>query len=490
MDNTPKASDMWIGIGGHFSTLTEVLCEFIDNSISNYQGNNIVGKSITININELVTSPNDMTYRITIEDAGTGIKNLEASFTIGCKDAQESLLNEHGFGFKHALATANPENNAWEVYTRTKEDFDIGRYFIIEAPYDFGMQEKEMKTCNSPWPGQINGCGTYVKFDCMPGVFDLLQRGIRGKAGFEKCLDYLLEDLGYIYSGIIKSGIATITVNSPQKGYSKSVAIIEPSWAGFYSPNAGYRDIDLGNGSVKVEYKFGEISESPYTKYYKKSMSTSGLELRVNGRLILSNIFKDIWERENHPSYNHFLAIINLVTDKSSKLPHTKTSKNGIKTGDPKLEKLFDWVRSVFPDPPKKTAGAVSEAELVDEYRDKLEAYLDTPDKKIEREFKVYNSFDAPVSVDLYVYDGFKIKLFEAKKDKADAQAVYQLLMYWDGAVYDGLKPDEGIVMASDFSDGVDYLIDYLNQKTDANGNKYNFKKATWKSVHIDYPQT
>jgi hypothetical protein len=178
---------------------------------------------------------------------------------------------------------------------------------------------------------------------------------------------------------------------------------VKPSWVDFYAPGSGTEKIDLGNGEVAIDYQFGEMKESDYIKHYKRNQSTSGVEIRINGRLMMSNIFKDIWQLENHPSYNHFLVVINLNSQDRESLPKTRTSKNGIRSGDPKLEKLFEWIRKTHPNPPKDLANAQSERELVKELKDLKDKHIRSKTKHVEMEFKVFNSLNSPVSADLYV---------------------------------------------------------------------------------------
>jgi hypothetical protein len=42
-----------------------------------------------------------------------------------------------------------------------------------------------------------------------------------------------------------------------------------------------------------------------------------------------------------------------LVSNDKNKLPTTRTSKNGIREGDGKLEKIYEWVRKKYPKPDK-----------------------------------------------------------------------------------------------------------------------------------------
>lgn len=153
------------------------------------------------------------------------------------------------------------------------------------------------------------------------------------------------------------------------------------------------------------------------------------------------------------------------------------------------MEKLYGWIRSVHPTPEKKTSGAVRETELVKELAEYKITHIRAADKHIETSFKVFNTIDTDGAVaDLYVFDGLGVVLYEAKKDKAMIQDLYQLRMYWDGAVTDGIVPAEGILLASEFSNGIDLIISTFNTMKDARGNNYKFSKKTWADERIDYP--
>lgn len=231
------------------------------------------------------------------------------------------------------------------------------------------------------------------------------------------------------------------------------------------------------------------MKEGNSVKYYKRNMSSSGIEIRVNGRLLMGNLFKEIWGLENHPSYNHFLGQINIISDILDRLPKTKTSKNSIRKDDPKLAKLIQWVRNIYPSPEKKLTNAISEREFIQKLADLKEKHIRTDTKRIETDFTVYRNIGSPVMVDLYLFDGNDVVLYEAKKNTADVKDFYQLLMYWDGLVSDGGIPTEGILLAPDFSDGVINVINSFNSKVDANGNNYNFKIKTWIQEGINYPE-
>src|SRR5467141_944549 len=210
IDTTPLARDLWAGIAGHFDSITQVLCEFIDNSISNFEATHQQARSIHIQVKEC----EDGGVEFGIEDTGAGIPSLAPALRLGDQTIRQTPLNEHGFGLKHALASANPSNDNWAILTRTRGDFENSRYQKLSAPYDFHMTPKTILASDSPWPGVFNGSGSIVRFTCTSTFFHTVQRGIKGWAKFKQCLNYLVEELGYVYSGIIEKGIATITVNS------------------------------------------------------------------------------------------------------------------------------------------------------------------------------------------------------------------------------------------------------------------------------------
>ena len=53
ISNNITASELWSGIGGHFDNYSQILCEFIDNSISNFLGNLLGLNQVIIDIRRL-----------------------------------------------------------------------------------------------------------------------------------------------------------------------------------------------------------------------------------------------------------------------------------------------------------------------------------------------------------------------------------------------------------------------------------------------------
>lgn len=485
--NKPEGNIIWRGLGGHFDSISQILNEFIDNSISNFKGHNPIIKNIVISI---VEKPNNKVF-ISVEDSGTGFNNLDAAFTLGAQDAKDSPMNEHGFGFKHALATANPDNDSWKICTRNQNQFNEGVYTEIKAPYkfeDFKAYERDSKV--TAWPGRINGSGTYLSFICSEHLFKTVTDGHSGNFGFEKRVEFLLEDIGFTYSNLIKEDIANISVvytdlNGTQK--NKNVKAVEPDYERFINPSKGNTEIKLDGKTVDLEYEFGVMKDSDFRKYYKRNMSTSGVEIRLNGRVIASNLFKEVWGIEKHNSYNYLLIRLNLISNNLNNLPVTRTSKNGIRTGDPKLEDLFKWVRSYLLEPKKSTKDLDHEVDLFEKLAELKRKQLPNP-HTVTTEQKVFREIKERIRIDLYQKAADELVVYEGKKDFTSVQDLYQLKMYWDGCVIDGIKPDIGVLISSSHPQSVKDLIKYINQMTDSNGNNYNFILKTWNDEGIDYP--
>lgn len=479
---------------GYFDSLGEILCEFIDNCISNFRGNpSIINNSIMIKFKDMGNK-----VHVVVADSGTGIKNLNAAFTLGSHAGAETLLNEHGFGFKHALASANPDNDSWKIMTCTEEDSVNGQYKCVSAPYLLSGFSAEI--VNGTFSSGLGNTGTVVEFDCTKEMFMTIRRGLSGN--FQKMstvLDILKEDLGFTYAGILATGglriILSIEESTGNLSYNKVVGQVMPNWEGYYNPKQGVENYDLGDGNVKIEYVFGKIGVHLDTKkYYKKNMASSGVEIRINGRILAYNLIRPIWGKEPHPSFNQFLAVINLVSDDAKKLPKTKTSKNGLREGDSHLIKLFDWIQAKCPIIPKNAEllpEDLDERELFHKLREQKKIHLSalgigTP--TVETELYAYDNLQEKIRIDLYVAVGASITLYEGKKDKTTVKDLYQLMMYWDGCVYDGKKPTKGILISTEHPDSVKDILNVLNTMQDANGDNYSFELKTWRDEGIDYP--
>ena len=111
---------------------------------------------------------------------------------------------------------------------------------------------------------------------------------------------------------------------------------------------------DLGGGQLTIHCRYGNILPTKGNAiYYKGNMTSSGVELRINGRAIEHGLFDRVWGEAIHPSQNRFLVQVDLITDNSAALPATKNTKTSFCEADPRLKKLFRWIATYVPAPPK-----------------------------------------------------------------------------------------------------------------------------------------
>lgn len=490
INNSICIEEMWEGLGGDFDNIQQIICEFVDNSISNLTGINserLTNKEIKISFRV----ENDSHINVKIEDSGTGIQNLDDSLKIGNKLTQESPLNEHGFGLKHALAAADKENKSWKIYTRTYKDQENKEYELIEAPYQTGnwhaliVNEMEQR-----WPGSMNDTGTIIEFNINKTLLSTLTDGVPGaniNTTYLRMIEYLIEDLSFTYATILEDDLVKINVKLFENDIlrkDENLTPLLPDWK--EDIKSGTENCDLGNGNVEIKYMFGSINASNNIRYYKRNMASSGVEIRINGRALAYNLFAEIWNKTKHNSYNHFIGIVDIRSNDKSKLPETKTAKNAFKTSDKKYEKLLQWIHQKYPniEEIEESNDSFNEVSLFKKLAENMKVYYNGNDT-ITTEQYVFKE-DMKLRIDLYTCCNNMVTIYEGKKDKTTPKDVYQLRMYWDGLVYENMSPNVGIILGNNHPDSVIRMIEYINKMTDANGNHYNFKLETWEDKNIN----
>ena len=490
INNGIDIAEMWEGLGGDFENIQQIICEFVDNSVSNLTGINSDGLgNHNIDITFKVTS--DDSIIVHIEDTGTGIIDLDNALKIGNKSAQESPLNEHGFGLKHALAAADKTNSSWKIYTKTQIDKNQNEYELIQAPYRTeGWSANIISESDIQWPGSYSSTGTMIEFIVNKELLSTLTNGIPGaniNTSYERMIDYLIEDLSFIYSKVLENTLVKMAVKLYRNGSeTKNVTItpLKPNWIDD-SLKSGEETCDLGNGLVKIEYQFGSIEAGDNIRYYRKNMASSGVEIRINGRALAYNVFTDIWHKEKHNCYNHFIGRVDVISSDRSKLPETKTAKNAFKTSDKKYEELLRWIYQKNPniEEIEESNDSFNEVNLFKTLANNMRTYSNHNDT-ITTEQYVFEE-EMKLRIDLYQCSNNYITIYEGKKNKTSPKDVYQLRMYWDGLVYQGMRPNKGVLIGDSHPNSVNNMIEFVNKMKDADGNNYNFELSTWDEKNI-----
>jgi hypothetical protein len=503
INNKINVNELWEGIGGHFDSLSQIFHELIDNSISNFKENaHLSQRTILINIST-ENSGHDF-VDITIEDTGSGIENIDSAFTLGDRSSQQTPLNEHGFGLKHALASANPTNDNWCVYTRTQKAVEENKVLLIKSPYkleDYSGESVDFSNICFPSKLDNHKTGTIISFRTTKEMFKSLGKfGTKDPRGVAL---YLKEDLGFIYSEIIKDNLADIqiVVNSEPKLY---VSAVEPWIEKTILPGEGKESIDLGSlgngnetGKVIISYKFNviknreSIQNDEKITYYQTDMKSSGVEIRLNGRMIKNNLLTEIWENaKQHNRFNNFLVRIDLISDNSKALPSTRSSKNAFKEGDPKLIGLFKWIK-MHCDFPYENKNHRDEIQLFEQLKRLKDSQLGMAlDTKVTTETnrRVLLNSNESIRIDLYVAYDNKVIIYLGKKGPSSAYDLYKLKLYWDACVIDNITPTTAILLSTEHNSTVQDLTAFNNSSLDFENNKYNFKLLKWTDEGIDYP--
>lgn len=336
----PNIDHLWKTLGYHFENLSQVIHEFVDNAISDFIRNKIKKGEIIITFRKIGNK-----VEVIIEDHGKGIIDIENALTLGGMNCFESLFNEHGSGSNNGLSFVDPFNVSWIIMTRTIKDALQGQYRVVRAPYLFEGMNVEIHKGNCLTGSET---GTIIQFKCTYDIFKTLRIPFGSHTSqFKDLMELLYEDLGVYYSYIIKQGNVQITIKAfdDDKEYNH-IANVKPIFPVVEKCKMNKSQmVDLGNGVVKIDLKHIIMSKNTLTKkYYLKNMRSSGVELRINGRLLEFLGFEEIWGIKSHPFYNGNLIVVNLISDKRGRLPNTRTTKTGLNRSDSKTAFLFNWI--------------------------------------------------------------------------------------------------------------------------------------------------
>lgn len=481
--------NLWHGIADSHDTFPYMLCELCDDSISSMIANKTIKRKIIITLIEQKNLNGQGDLLVSIEDSGAGVKNLDACMTYSSSAGAETPLNRYGVALKKILATFDPENVHWALFTRTEKEFSQGEYRHVQAPYRTnGMMANICQNVNQPWPGVLEGTGTYVCFPCSRPLFNTSGKGYPGHdISFIALVQCIKEELAVIYAPYLRDGFEIIlhVQTAEAKVHDYFVQALEPIWCVIQPPDVGKTTVDLGNGPVQIKYHFGQIENHPRTmRYFRKSFSNSGVMLYENKRLIEHNIFSAIWGKE-HPQYNGFLAVIELDVPEGGSdesLPPPVPTKDKLFFGDYRLAALYKWIHSHCPRPAVYKSGPQPKPEVL--LCEKLASQFRTQygsEAKVLTQMPVYDFIiKSPPLIDIYLFTGTELTLFECKLHLSHEKDVFQLIMYHLGALHDGLVPNKLVLLAEKHSYGTVQLARYLNTCKDTNGNLYRIELKRW----------
>ena len=335
--NNPTGHGLFAGIGDNFNSVAQVICELMDDAVSNLRANSgdpELSMRVVLSLENLGDA-----VEISVTDGGTGIADLSSALTIACRDGAQTPLNEHGFGLKHALAScdSSPEQ-MWSIRTRTKADAAANQYREVKAPYSMGTSEldKPMKVRFYSGTGDLpHPTGTSISVRCPMAKFRTVKPDRKAApSDFHNLVRYIIEELRYVYAGILANTPITMEVWEISGGEETQHTLtpLLPVWEEGSVKDYGEIPCNLGGGPLTIRCKYGNILKNPSNAiYYKCNMESSGVELRINGRAIEHGMFDRVWGEAIHPSQNRFLVQVDLISDNPTALPRRIRKPRSVK---------------------------------------------------------------------------------------------------------------------------------------------------------------
>lgn len=490
--NQPNGIELFSGIGGNFSSISEIICEMVDDPVSNLLHNK---DCLAIN-NEIIVRFEDLGSRvgIMVADSGSGIRNLHNALTIAGRADPDTPLNSHGFGLKHALAScAAGGTEDWWIETRTQDNVLDNTFCRVSGPFRTGTSEDDpvMKILHCEGYGHVGAhTGTVVYTSCADSVFMTAKPNKKcAKASFASLVGYIIEHLRYTYAELLDSEKIVIKVVSVDRSGKDTVVTLMPllpDWEDGTMQEHHEIKCNLGGGELLATIRYGQIRPSSDNAFYfKGNQDSSGVQVGFNGRVITNKLFGPVFGEAIHNSQNRFIAQIDLQTDNLEALPGTKNTKTSFSEGDPRYAALLKLIATYVPAPEKD----------LEKLEDKLKRQLaeqegkDSNNFRADREEMVFRTAGSKALIDLYVAqkDG-QVVIYEAKAHTSTVKDIGQLLMYILGCIYDGKPANEAVLIAGRHSKEVIPLIPVMNEMLAGMGIDCKMTLDTWNNRGISVP--
>lgn len=410
---------------------------------------------------------------LAVADWGRGMElsALTNALQLGSTPQSDDRLNEHGYGLNNALACLSGGTGSWCIYTRSQP----GPYFKVSGPFDLKMTVKTSDSIDLPaslnlkWPD----LSTVVYVRVPMSIARTLQRqGNRKLSDLATLRIWLIEHLGVAYRGYLELDPATLEPSAKIAVTIGESSLLVPSvQVPMMMARTEKLEVELGGQVVRVTYVHGILDKFKQEHlvqggkaryYYQCSQPTQGIDIRLGKRVIATAQLGEIWHKENgspicrHNSYNDFVGEL-ILPELPRGILATLSNKTGIDRNDPDWEMVFEALADF---PPQKNAAALNEEELKKKWMKILKAA--NPEDDVTSEISVWPT---GTRVDV-VSKGANAKydIYELKARKAEPQDLYQLRMYWDGLVLEGIQPTRGVLLTAKYNDAIREMAEQMNK--------------------------
>lgn len=428
------------------------------------------------------SSPDLVDIYISDNSIGMTLEVLKNALQLGKSPSTNNRLNEHGFGLKNALATLSGGNGPWKVWTRAPNSKNI---HSVEGPFKAQMTVRDddaFPVVDALQPD----ISTLIKVTVKLSFLQTVQgRGAKA-TNLVKLRDWLIEHLGVTYRGYLDldehtfdtSGIIVVSIGTDSVRVPHVPVPLGKS-------ETRHIPMDLGGVVYSLTFQYGTLDPIKRDKmlkgkgarfYYQGNTATQGVDIRIGKRVIATRQFDTIWKTENgenqlarHNNFNDFIGEL-VIPDLPRGVLTTVNNKTDFNLDDVEWEKIFTEVNKIRPPTQPREK---SEAQLTKKWIEMLKAT--NPDDVISGERNVWPP-GARIDVFRQMPDG-KTVIYELKAVSGAPLDLYQLRMYWDGLVLDGVQPSQAILLVHDFGSTLEEMANTMNKLPPPSGSKpYNFK--------------
>lgn len=468
---------IFVGLSKQNMLFHQCVFELVDNAIAAAKPDIKIHVQVAF---EAIDDDDDSFY-LYVSDNGLGmdLDTLADSLQLGHEPTSNSRLNEHGFGLKNSLATLSGGNGEWTMWTRSNGS---GNVLMVKGPFASEMIiEDDASTVFPNKPFISPDVSTVVMTKVKKTYAQTVQgRGARTR-DLSRFRQYLLEHLGVAYRGYLSlDEEKNDTKARIEISIGNDHLAVSPINIPIARADRKYFSVELAGKTYKLEYVYGtldDVKRDALVKgqkakyYYQGNMSTQGIDIRLGDRVIATRQFETIWrvsegtqlQRDNH--YNKFVGEL-LIPELPRGVLSTVNNKTDFNLDDPGWMNIFDILNGEEYRPTQESEN-MGEKELRESWAEMLRATSPTDEVLQER-----HVWYAGVRIDVYrkkAAPDNSVIIYELKVGSAAPLNLYQLKMYWDGLLLEGIQPDEAVLLVESYSDLIENMANTMNRLTPPN---------------------
>ncbi len=430
---------------------------------------------IDIQLIQSEEDPNIIDLYIGDKGKGMDVTILSNALQLGQSATTDNRLNEHGFGLKNSLATLTAGHREFTIWTKHSESAVI----YVKGPFKHQMQIISTNDSMPVIPFLGSDYNTIIHAKVSREFLKTLQgRGARTD-NLTPLRLWLIEHLGVTYRGYLdvnqETGLPFGNIFVSIGADKKRVPAIKLPLANSYTERF---NIELNGVEHELVYRYGTLDKhttrtmlfnDKLKYYYQSNQATQGIDIRLGRRTIATRQFENIWRKQSnnfelldepitrHNSYNEFIGEL-IIPDLPRGILTTVNNKTDFNLDDPDWVKIFNKLNEFRP---IKNVRETTEKELVAKLSDRLKSL--SPEDVVSTETSVwYNG----TQIDLFhKKQSGEITIYEAKIGRGAPIDVYQLKMYWDGLLNEGVQPDIGILLVESFDSNLERMINDINNQ-------------------------